>query len=905
MKTMSCVVWLVLLWGVPGYAADPDAPAEITLTNRVLTEGIEPIGANLTTITGGTNFAINNHVGSSGFEPAMYRRLIRINRVGNDGHDWFDWEQEGGTGWWNLLWTGFGNGASLRFYRIVDAKGQPLDYAGQADMSQVKGAHHVVFLGEDRIPMSGPAFPEGGYLANDERDGETSNDQHRVYLEKGGLGLRFGDYVYLTLKITELSPTVSPPDLREHWEGDHPFLSTLWGEWSGRLVPHPTPIPETWTDHGETCLEVNLPSSDSTALGQYVYYKIDDGEGQWYSQLHPGASYRVSVWMRQEGMGDSTEARFFFHNSDTYARINQTEPWRVTHQWQQFTYDFVAPEYPTKHQWHIAHALEFTGAGRIWIDNFILYRHDAQHDFQPFGPHTISLDEMMDSVPSHGRKPAMRFYGPIFHASDIAAMFTNYSQSSWNVAWNMGFGKAADMTIAQAMQWAFKTGASPETRMVPYLTCIEEYTEQDWMALVEFLGVPYDPNTDTPEDKPYAYARTVFRQGDLTPWTDEFREIVVEYGNETWHNGAGGYGWHGWGRPDYVHQGGLEYGLFAHYMFDEHVKQMPAWSQYRLGDKIKFALGANYDADEDSYAELAVRQGADIRYVGHANYVGPKWETGDSGSSVFNDHGVQETLLAMPTGMQALITQAATTRDALQQDHQAHYQLTAYEGGPSGYWTNKDDNQMVDEYYGKSVAMGLAALDAWLCSSQNGYRHQCYLGFSAGKWWSSHTLPEAGGFRSHPGWLALQMRNRYARGTTMLRTEHQSEPTFSRQGVDLPLIASYALTDGQSVSIFLLNRKLDGQHDGMDWGDGTIPVTLHLPFEQVTQITRYRLEHPDGMPADPRANNLQSLNIVIGSTAIDTQYFQPDFTVNEQTGGVPGGLPAGSIYLYVFESEDS
>ncbi|MEJ2039568.1 MAG: hypothetical protein P8X55_11630, partial [Desulfosarcinaceae bacterium] len=87
--------------------------------------------------------------------------------------------------------------------------------------------------------------------------------------------------------------------------------------------------------------------------------------------------------------------------------------------------------------------------------------------------------------------------------------------------------------------------------------------------------------------------------------------------------GAGGYGWDGWGRPGWVHQGGLEYGLFAKYMIDGHVKQMPAYSQYNLGEKIKFALGANYDGSENAYGELAARQGADVDYIGHANYVAP------------------------------------------------------------------------------------------------------------------------------------------------------------------------------------------------------------------------------------------------------------------------------------------
>ncbi len=435
--------------------------------------------------------------------------------------------------------------------------------------------------------------------------------------------------------------------------------------------------------------------------------------------------------------------------------------------------------------------------------------------------------------------------------------------------------------------------------MVPYLTGLEEYTEDEWMALAEFLGVPYDPSVDTPETKPYAYLRYTYRDGNGTPWTDEFREIVVEYGNETWHNGAGGYGWDGWGRPGWVHHGGKEYGLFARYMFDQHVMQMPEWAFYSLGDKIKFSLGANYDGSASAYGELALLQGATISYLGHANYVGPKWETNDTGTSVFDNHGVQMTLLGLHGSMQELILEAAATRDALNASGQTDYRLQAYEGGPSGYWTNDEDPD-VDEFYGKSAAMGLAALDAWLFSSLNGYAYQSYLGFSSGTWWTSHTLPEACGFRAHAGWLALKMRNRYALGSTMVETIHNTEPIFEGEEGDIPLISSYALTNGESFSVFVLSRKLDGNHDGVDFGTGLTPVTLHLPFDRVSAITRYRLETPEGGPVDPRLNNIEDLNVVIGAKDIDPADFSPDFALNQKTGAEDGGIAPGSINLYVF-----
>jgi hypothetical protein len=478
-------------------------------------------------------------------------------------------------------------------------------------------------------------------------------------------------------------------------------------------------------------------------------------------------------------------------------------------------------------------------------------------------------------------------------------MFTDFGNGTYDVAWNAGVGSAPDTTIAQCMQWAYRTGSNPDDRVVPYITGLEEYTEDEWKALVEFLGVPYDPAADTPASKPCAYQRYRHRDGNGTPWTDEFREIVIELGNETWHQGAGGYGWDGWGRPGYVHHGGLEYGLFARYMFDEQVMRMPVWNQYALGDKIRFALGANYSADENAYGELAARQGGSIGYIGHANYVGPKWETNDPGQSVFDDHGVQMTLLGMHAGQRDLIRQAAATRDALNAAGRTDYAITAYEGGPSGYWTNPDDPE-IDELYGKSAAMGLAALDAWLFSSQNGYKHQCYLGFSSGTWWSSHTQPEACGFRAHPGWLALMMRNRYVRGDTMLQTVHHTQPTLQSDGENVPLVSSYAFRDDDALSVFVLSRKLDGVHDDIDFEDGRMPVTLHLPINRAGRIVRYRLERPDGTPVDPRANNRGDLQVVIGSLEIDNAAFSPDFVLDETTGAETGGIPPGSINLYVF-----
>ncbi len=1093
-KKMMGLIPLVLLLVIPCvYAADPFAPAEVTVGNTVETGDVEPIGANLTKLAGGTNFANNNEMWSSGFEPIVWRKLERISDYGSN---WFEWTGHGGIDLWQCYWTGFGNGAKLRFYRLVDESGSPLPAEG--GNLDVTNAHHVVFLGEDTVPMPSVDFPGGGWISNEwttpadtgledvrlqtnatdarfylgdgvetayyvvravDASGNEStssnedsatpqsgidngpriwhrswrlpdagagvsygvtlevtagtspytwtiiegtlpdgltldsgtgriegtptstpddvtlriqvednqsradsryfkinppddvadpNDQTapepptgvtatannesvtvswtasvssdvafyrvyrsdttgseqmaRVYLETGGISFEIGDYAFIKQKTNFIGQETHSIRVRQYWHVDSWGLDTSSGL-RCKVVDHTGGLPSDFNEPGETCLEVDAGAASGVCeIKQVHYHPYDSGEGQWYSLLRPGAPYRVEVWLKQEGLGDGGNVRFIF--TGAYSSFSQSTAWSVGGTWQKYTYDFTGPDYPTEGS-HIFQGLEFTAPGKLHVDNFVLYRNDEKHEYKPFTPHEVSFDEFMDSVASTGKKPAIRFYAEVFGDTEMHRAITDYGNSGYAPGHDGRVGNAPVITIKQSMEYAYKTGNSPETRVVPYLTLIVDLFEEEWEGLIEYLGVPYDPEIDTPESKPYAYKRYVQRGDNGTPWTDEFREILVELGNETWHNGARFPQWDGFGPPGGVHQGGKEYGLFAKYIFDGTIMQMPEWTSLGLNNKIKFALGANYDGNPGAYAELAVRQGGNISYLGHANYVGAKWETGDTGFQTFNDEGVQENLVAMLTGMKDLIDTATATRDTLNSTEGTHYQVHAYEGGPSGYWMADDPE--VDELYGKSGATGLAALDAWLYSSLKGYKHQCYLGYSCGKWWSSHTPPELGGLRPHIGWLALKLRNKYALGDNMLSVVENNMPTYFRDddegGQDMPLIGVYALKDDSgNFYVFVLSRKLDGTHDGVDFGDGYTPVTLHLPFTDPNSITLYKLAKPNGTPHDPRTNNREALNVTIVSENIDTQYFSQDFVVNENTGAGSGGIHPGAVYLYVFSS---
>jgi hypothetical protein len=882
--------------------AAPSTPAVFNILDTAVASHVEPLGANVGTVMGGTNYTTNQFMRGTGFEPGYDRWLRRIDSCGTN---WFTWTSFGGVSEWELDSTGFGNGASVRVYRIVNSSGQPLAWATGGAMEDATGADHVVFVGEYHIPMPGGALPKGGWIA----DGGTGAGPfvNRVYLDSN-VTLYRGDYMFMTFRKVQLVKSEINGRLYQYNANiesvGHLTRPTAW---NAKLVAHPTPVPQAMLDEdpGETCLEIDPTDATTSSLGQYLFHAFDQGEGQWYGTLTPGAHYRCDVWLRQVGLGNGGHVRFCSNQS--YSAISQT--FNVPGTWQKFSYEFNGPNYPNTDAWHQMFALEITGPGQLWVDNWAVYQDDAVHEMRPFSPCSTGYNEYLRTIPPSGPKPSARFYPATFPSTaPMSRLLSNWAGSNIDFIYNLQPG--IQITIPHCLYWCFKSGNSPETRIVPYFTLRVEDMEADWKALVEYLGVPYDSTVDSPASKPWAYMR--FKQRGIgTPWTDEFREIIIEYGNESWHNGAGGYGWYGFSRASWVWAGGTEYGLFAHYMFDQQVGGMPWWTQYNLGSKIKFALNGGYMiGTTPQYGDNSVRltTGA-VKYVTHANYVGPKWETGDTPDSIFNDDGMQRTLVAADPDFKAnYLAMHAKYRD----DAKAlgvNYNLIVYEGGPSGYTVGGGSATVkeVSEEYGKSMGMAVAAMDSWLYSSYVGYKFQNYLGYGCGTGWSSHTQVPQGGFRQHCGWMAMALRNNYARGDRMLRTNFTTVPTYQDTVVcdsAIPLVAVYALANTQKslYSVFVLSRKLAGTHNNAtNFGDGFSPVTLNLPFTQRPQaIYLYRLARRDGSWTDATLNNRDSLRVVIRCDTINPANWAQAFVLNASTGADARGLPPANIFMYLF-----
>ncbi len=285
--------------------------------------------------------------------------------------------------------------------------------------------------------------------------------------------------------------------------------------------------------------------------------------------------------------------------------------------------------------------------------------------------------------------------------------------------------------------------------------------------------------------------------------------------------------------------------------------------------------------------------------IGHATYVGPKWETGDAPLKTFNDEGVLETLVSYIANSKELWTEQSNAMKKMT-GMKMPYDLTAYEGGPSGYFLpgqGDADAVKATEHYGKSLAMGVAALDGWLDATKLGWTYQNFLGYGQGEYWASHTTM-GNGFRPSPGWLTLKMRNRFGVGEMI--AADVNGPAFDRKKGDktttLPLIGSYAFRDGDKYGVFVLSRKINGIVEGVDFGDGSTATTLKLPFESAKKITLLKLT------GDPRATNVDNYNIKLQSQDIPiSALVNKSLSINRKSGGAEGGMPMGSIFLYIFE----
>jgi len=909
---------VVLMFGVVSAGAEAvgegiNKPADFTVTTKVIREAkyIEPIGVNRTGDPGGTNYSRNTFIRNSGNEPINLRLMARFCYKFPDGGVRID----SGTTWWNgTLKSGFFSGANVRVYRLVDKDGNklPLKPACKKrgyETIDPTTADHVAFVGRTRVvPIGDQKLPMGGWVAVSKPHSTKPNlveadlEKCRVYFTDE-IDFHPGDYIFFEKRVLGINPDTIKARDKIHWP------------WSCKnctpsLEYHSAPIPNEMVFPGESCLRIDGKEGACELAQAYLF----SAQGGYYGPLEVGKRYRMEVWLRQRGIQGPVEFSF----SALYDDVKKQ--FQVTDQWQRFTCDFVGRKLKGKKLY--GPRFTFTGPGTLWMDNCRIFRYDNELELKSvFTPGKLTLEKLIESQPRTGRKGALRFWDGLGQMSmkSLVSMHGDTKAVVNHIACYI----RGTLSLPYALMYTEATGDSPETRMVPWLIIQVTFTEDEYRGLIEYLGDPYDPKADTPESKPWAHMRYLQR-GHGRPWTETFREIIFEFGNENWHNRYPLFPfWIGFGELSAIHQGGKEYGIWTRYYVEEIMKH-PCWKAQQLDRKIKFCLGGNYSGRIDpktgkvtGYGQEATQANGYNSYEGHAVYVGPLWELGQRVKRALSDDGFQGTLLAYAAGHKARHENMSATYFKLREQGFTKHKLVSYEGGPSGFSISgrgltKEDREAI-QTYGHCLAMGVAALDCWLDTYRLGWAYHCYYFYGQGSGWNSHSTMQHG-FLPSPAFLALKMRNRAIRGD-MLAVKVNSTPTLlygeatnlakarsrkssrrpARARKEIPLVNCYAFRSGARYCVAVLSLKLDGRHNGQDFGDGHCPVTLHLPFRSAGKITLHKLV------GNPRDTNTTEEKVELVEQTVPTSALQGGLLeINETTAGT-NGIPPGTAFLFVFE----
>lgn len=226
---------------------------------------------------------------------------------------------------------------------------------------------------------------------------------------------------------------------------------------------------------------------------------------------------------------------------------------------------------------------------------------------------------------------------------------------------------------------------------------------------------------------------------------------------------------------------------------------------------------------------------------------------------------VADAILATLLADSRLAEQIAPAWDKLPKDPSTgNKRLTDYEAGP-GYplpGPGIDPNPQV-ERYGKSLALGITTLDAFMYNLSRDFDHQHYYIFGFGKYWTSYNNPHD--CFPHPSVLTLMMRNLYCEGDLMsvdnsAVKRHDIPPMDSVHinnagkaltkklpgRKNIPWVMCYAFQNGPRHSYILYNRSFSEPRT----------VKLELPYTPSAEATIVRLEHDD-----PTANNVEEYKI--------------------------------------------
>jgi fibronectin type 3 domain-containing protein len=637
--------------------------------------------------------------------------------------------------------------------------------------------------------------------------GSTAPDDNTITFASSGPPILSGDVTWLDLDDVATIPNVAQLDPR------FSIYSPTWSTETQTSMSRgaATPWPYTLStdvpaqDTNGFSLELTDTNTETNGIWQYIQGAF---VGAADEQFQPGHNYEVDVWLKQSGISNGSV-------TFTLSGLNITHTFTgVTGEWQRFTWTFPAVQGLPANSVQPSVHLDFNAPGSLWVNNFQLY--DAG-----WAPNTVSPRVQQAWASYH--PGTMRIWSNFGNASQG---YSFLSLDSWltpeiQARNTPGIGNQYEVPaqlehLPDALANVKAAGANP------WLIVNMALSEGEWGELIDYLSAPAGVG--------YASRRPSGHPG---PYTDDFNTIYLEVGNEEWGTQSV--------PVDFA------YGQWAHFVASRAIANKSYF------DKKKIQLVVNGFYLNPRFGSTAIAAAPEASIVDYALY--------SSGNTALSgDAYYQSDLVQLPATNKALID-GIVAQQQLDAASGRIYGLAAYEEGP-GADTGAHPSDT-------SLAAAVGALDVSLYASLNGFGPQNFFMYQTGSGpFTSHSN-FANGFRPHPVWGAMQMRNSYCAGP-MVWVNANSTPTTT-DGQASPLIGVYAFRDANNqADVVVLSRDLNNE----------TPVTLHFPAVPTGNAQLYTLT------GNPRIGNDDAMNIPIASEQVPVT---KDYTFN---------MPPGSVYIF-------
>ncbi len=416
---------------------------------------------------------------------------------------------------WDCARSGYWDGAEVRFYRTEN------------------GVMRLVR--EATVARS--------VIGNDPKTNEKTEE--KIYFTEPGPAIRSGDFYILRKTSTQPSPFIRPALLDGAW-GSNNVLDG-WCPFQGTV--HWRFDTNTFAPEGGSTASLRMELTEATPekpSGPWHWFMVNNSDEPHINlRFMPGKSYRARVWLKQQGMSDPRA--LIQLGVFTSAVVD------VGTEWKQYEFDIPVdnPAFPLPDRQNSGSRLLIGGFsnGTLWMDNLLVW----QTDLEPFAVLPNVAGALKDFHPGTLRlwsgyvSPSLEFW--------LGEGFAQLASGDYGKS-----GRPVTLSLNQSLKLCEETGSEPWLILNPL------YTEEEHIRLMEYLAGPADKG----------FGKLRARQGRTAPWTDTFKTIHLESGNEAW-NSIMPKNWSG--RPDV-------YAAFADRQFRE-LKASPYYS------RAKFELIAN------------------------------------------------------------------------------------------------------------------------------------------------------------------------------------------------------------------------------------------------------------------------------------------------------------------------